>query len=696
MKKQVKGAAVLAAFLSAGLTLSACTLNKTISTNSSTSSSNGESTASDEDSSAASANDASKGNADTTEQMFTKRDLDASYDEEAATKISFSDSKATVSSKGDYSSNVSIDGSTLKIKAEGVYVITGESSDGQIIVDAADADKVQIVLDGVTITNNNGPCIYVKNADKTFITLAENSKNKLSDTGDTYDKIGDENVDGVIYSKDDITFQGTGSLTVKAGYAHAIVGKDDLKVTGGTYNLTAAKKGIAAEDSVRIKNGDFTIEAGDDAIHADNDKDADKGYVYIAGGTFSIKAGDDGVHAETALTVDDGKIDISESVEGLEGSVVNINGGDINVVSSDDGINAVGAPDASSDKNQTEGAKTDSKKTVTNQTDSAKTDSTETVTNQTGSAKTDSTETVTNQTDSANIDNTPTDTTNGGKSGMTRGAMPGNDGGNMDSTEDAVITITDGTIYVNAGGDGLDSNGYIYIKGGVTTVDGPTDGGNSAMDYGISASVTGGNFAAAGSIGMAETFSSDSKQYSIMYNFDSVQKAGTEVELLDSSGTVICKYTPAKEYQSVIFSSSALKEGTYTIKADDTEEKIEVTDTSTSAGTSGGMGGMGGMNGQMPSDGQMPSNGNDNSSGSSSAKPGRNGGMKPDGSAGDMGPGKRGNQSSDTTTENGNSNSDTNDNTKSSNSTTKSSTNSNNSTANGSTSATTESGGKTF
>jgi len=177
------------------------------------------------------------------------------------------------------------------------------------------------------------------------------------------------------------------------------------------------------------------------------------------------------------------------------------------------------------------------------------------------------------------------------------GQMPGNFNGQggmmMDAVEDAVLTINGGVIKVNAGGDGLDSNGYIYINGGEVYVEGPTNDGNGAIDTGYDATISGGTVIAAGSSGMAVNFSSSSEQYSILYNFSQTIEAGKEVQLLDSEGTVIASYTPEKAYSSVVISNSDIKEATYTIKAGDVEDTIEVTGISTTAGTKGGFGNRG-------------------------------------------------------------------------------------------------------
>ena len=270
--------------------------------------------------------------------MFTERDESRTYDEEDVT--------AVITLRGDAvlidGTGAAAGGTTVTITEAGVYVLSGTLGDGEIIVDAGDTDKVQLVLNGVDITNADGPAILVRSADKVFVTLTEGSENTLLDTGEAYaaDESLSSNLDGVIFSKADLVLNGSGSLSVNASYANGIVGKDDLKITGGTYTITAADKGIEANDSIRIENADITIDAGDDGIHTDTDDTAGKGYVYIASGTLTISAGDDGIHAATALVITGGSITVVTSYEGLEGDSIDITGGDIDVTASDDGLNA--------------------------------------------------------------------------------------------------------------------------------------------------------------------------------------------------------------------------------------------------------------------------------------------------------------------------------------------------------------------
>lgn len=265
--------------------------------------------------------------------MFTKRDLAGTYEESEAVKITLSGKTATCDS-----SNVQIEDSVVTIKEAGVYVLSGTLTDGTIVVDAGDDDKVQLVFDGVSITTVDYAAIYAKNADKVFVTLAEGSENSLT-VSDDYVQTDDNNVDAVIFAKCDLTLNGNGNLTVKDTTGHGIVSKDDLVVTGGIYMIDSQDHCLNGKDSVRIADGTFTLTCDEDGIHAGNDDQQD-GYIYIEGGDIDISVGDDAMHAEGLLIITGGDIDISKSYEGIEGYKILVTGGDIDVAASDDGFNA--------------------------------------------------------------------------------------------------------------------------------------------------------------------------------------------------------------------------------------------------------------------------------------------------------------------------------------------------------------------
>ena len=497
--------------------------------------------------------------------------------------------------------SVSVEGDVATITAAGTYVLEGTLSDGQIIIDAGENDKVYLLLNGVQINNSDGPCIFVRQADKTIVTLADGTKNILSDSGEEYIQPDDgSSVDGVIFSREDLTINGNGILSVEAEYKHGIVCKDDLTFISGTIAVNAAGKGVVGEDSVQIKDGVFTIESADDAIHSSTEDKEEKGYIYIEGGDFVIDTSEDGIHAATACVISGGNILIRNSKEGIEGATITVTGGDIDVTASDDGINAAySSGNTSLNNNMPPFDRTNMPADSSFISDEYA---------DYNDARQNFAERMTPPDDGTmppeipneefgdgdfpampNDSTTPRENDAHKKMMQTEGGM--NTGkyvhgqlqrgmrggfGMMDAQEDACLTITGGNIKVNAGGDGLDSNGYIYIDGGSIVVEGPENNGNGSLDYGISAEISGGTVLSVGSVGMAETFSKDSKQLSLFVNFEKVMPSGSSLKICDENGRVLYEYVASKSFQNVIFSSPELTDGcTYTISTDDDSVVIE-------------------------------------------------------------------------------------------------------------------------
>ena len=498
--------------------------------------------------------------------MFTKRDLAGTYEESAVVKITLSGKTVTCDS-----SNVQIEDGVVTIKAAGVYVLSGTLTDGTIVVDAGDDDKVQLVLDGVSITTADYAAIYAKNADKVFVTLAEETENSLTVSGD-YVQTDDNNVDAVIFAKCDLTLGGSGSLTVKDTVGHGIVSKDDLVVTGGTYVIESQDHCLNGKDSVRIADGTFTLTCDEDGIHAGNDDQQD-GYIYIEGGDIDISVGDDAMHAEGLLIITGGDIDISKSYEGIEGYKILVTGGDIDVVANDDGFNAA-RPDSNGQSDGTQSTEDDQ-----SQTDSSQ-------------SKTNDTET--------NRPELPEKGDRSGDSGAPGG--PGMGGAGMDADYDAYILITGGTININADGDGIDSNGYLGIAGGNVYVLGPSNNGNGALDYGIYATITGGEMVAVGGSGMEQGFGDESTQCSALVNFDEWIDVGETITLTDSNGNKLLTYKADKKFDSVLISTSDMKQGeTYTLTVGDQTSTFAMEDVTYSEGPSS----MQGLGGDPDNDGMQ-------------------------------------------------------------------------------------------
>lgn len=532
-------------------------------------------------------------------EYFSDRDFEVGYDENESAVITLNGDSAECSSAA-----VQIEGSTVTILDEGTYIFSGTLDDGMIIVNSDKKDKVQLVLDGAAIHSETSAAIYILQADKVFITTAKESENTLSNGG-TFEAIDDNNIDSVIFSKDDLTLNGSGTLTIASPGGHGIVSKDSLTITSGTYEISSASHGLTGKDDICIANAELAITSGKDGVHAENADDTEYGYVYIEsgtldieaegdgisasawmqiqdgsfriisgggsengevqtsedwgnfmgrgghggmwnqntnttsaetdsgddstsikglkatgditvnggeftidsaddsvhsnasvtvnGGTFEVESGDDGFHADETLTITAGTIHIAESYEGLEGLHIDVSGGEITLVSSDDGLNAAGGTDQS------------------------------------------------------------------GFGGMRGNEMFGGSG-----SSDGSIVISDGTLNITASGDGIDANGTLEISGGYTIVCGPTQGDTATLDYDVSGVITGGTFIGTGASAMAQTFS-DSEQGVIAVNASN-QSAGTSISLTDSDGNVILTYEPALDFAVVILSSPEIVSGeTYTL-----------------------------------------------------------------------------------------------------------------------------------
>lgn len=548
----------------------------------------------------------------------SKRDKDASYDAAAATKIELQGSSATVSGEG-----AAVEGTTVTISAEGTYVVSGELSAGALVVNATDQDKVQVVLDGATIRNENGPALNIQQADKVFVTLAEGSRNTLAD-GESYELAeGEDEPNAALFSKDDLTLNGTGALTIEGNYRHGVSSKDDLVITGGAITVTAKEDGLRGKDCVKIADGQIAITAAGDGVKSSNDEDPTRGFVSIDGGTFSIKAGDEGMQAatylrlaggeaqiaaadhalrsdieatmiggtyvveaggkgmnpETKFTMDGGTFIVTGCEEGIEAQEVVINDGELDITASDDGINAALAERNSND------APTDAP------TDAAADESTDTATEgleQNGGTPPE-----------PPSGNGAPEGDFGGRGGM--GGPGGGAGGPMgaNASEDCLIQINGGSVTINAGGDAVDSNGYVEVTGG--TLLGASSGqGDSALDYEYGATVSGGTVILAGAAGMAETFSEGSTQPFALVSINGAANSTIEVE--NDGGGVLASFPVPVSFQSAVVSVPSLTEGAVG-KLVVGDEAADFTASTTPSGGMGGMGGPGGVGAPNSSEG---------------------------------------------------------------------------------------------
>lgn len=502
---------------------------------------------------------------------YSKRDLDASYDASSATVITLSGDSASVQGAGAQASAAGV-----VISSAGTYIVSGELTDGQLLVDAGDDDKVQLVLAGATIHNEDGPAIYVRNADKCFATLDAGTENNLSD-GSSYALEDDSDEPyATLFSRCDLTLNGSGTLNVTSAYRHAVCSKDDLVVVSGTYNISAVEDGLRGRDSVKVRDGVFAIQAGGDGIKSSKDDDPTKGFVSIDGGTFDIQAGDDAVqgktlvrlaggsltvaanddafhsdlemhllgasieagagddafHAETKLTVDGGTVNVTSCNEGYEAEKIYVNGGDTHIVASDDGVNA-SAADLSDDAD----ADTVSSTLPNGGTPGAP-----------GKGGGAATPDAGGQAPA------------GAQQGGSAPEPPAGDnaGGVGQADSSCLIQINGGYLVVDSAGDAIDSNGNIEVTGGVLLVSGPTGDGNGAFDYDGSATVSGGTVLMVGSTGMAQSFTGGMQAFAMT---SASGEAGQSVGVVDGSGNVVASFTATKRFGMVLASSPAFTEG---------------------------------------------------------------------------------------------------------------------------------------
>lgn len=575
--------------------------------------------------------------ADEIDIEFSSRDLDVGYDESTATKITLSGN--TVSLNG---SGASYADGVITISQEGTYLVSGTLRNGRIVVNVSDTEKVQIVLKNASIFCEDHAALFIQSADKVFITLADGSENSLA-SGAIYNlSEEDSNVDGVIFSRADLTLNGTGSLTVNAEYKHAVVSKDDLVITGGVYDITASNGGLYGKDCVKIADGAFTLNTGTDGIQSSNAEDTGRGFVYIAAGDFNITAGTDGIQAETVLRIDGGNFQIisgggSSNASFDDGGNLNENWGNwgpgdgrmmnVSAVSSSESDSTADASDSA--KGMKAGASLvvrggiyeidssddslhcnsileiyDGTFTISSGDDGMHADDALTIYAGTIhiNKSYEGIEGLSVTVNGGDIKITASDDGVNSAGGTDTGRPEGRPGQNdfrAAENSSCNVIITGGALEIDASGDGLDSNGSFIMEGGTVLISGPENAGNGALDYAGTAEISGGTIIAAGMSGMALGFSDSSSQCSVFYSFSSTLPANTAVALADSQGNTLTTYIPTKAYQCVVISCPGLSTGQeYTLSAGSLSESLTLSSTVTS-NVQGGMGG--GMNG-APSD----------------------------------------------------------------------------------------------
>jgi len=506
---------------------------------------------------------------------FDDEDYAADWSADTPMAIALSGTEATITGTGAEAKD-----GMVTITAAGTYVLSGKLSEGQIVVDVQDKGTVRLVLNGVDIHDSDSAPIYIKEAEKAIITLQDGTENIVTD-GTAYvlaDASADE-PNAAIFSKADLTINGTGKLSVTGNYNNGITSKDDLKIMAGTIQILAHDDGILGRDLVAVVDGSITVKAEGDGVKATNDTDATKGIIAIAGGEFDIQAGADGIQAETTMLIDGGTYTIVTGGGNVNGEVhVEERGGPRGMATTTEATTSVEDAESKS----TKGLKTGGDLIINNGIYTI--DSADDTLHSNGNIAINGGEIgMATGEDAIHADaqviiaggkvhitksyegiEGTTITINGGEVHVTASDDGTNASGENGSNQ---LNINGGILYVDSAGDGLDANGSVKMTGGTAIVNGPTSSGNGSLDYDGTFEMTGGILVAAGSTGMVQAPSEDSSQYSIVMSFPQTQAAGTLVNLVDSTGNSIVTFAPSKEYQAVAISSPDLKEGSYVLSS---------------------------------------------------------------------------------------------------------------------------------
>ena len=609
---------------------------------------------------------------------YTDDDFYKEWQSKNFTKITLNETSVTTDGEG----GVLVDGQVITIKTSGIYVLEGTLADGHIIIDSEDTGVVRLILNGVDITSQTTAPIYVKQSDKTVISLEEGTENVLTDaTQYVFDDNSDE-PGAAIFSKDDLTINGTGALTVNANYNDGITGRDQLLVTGGNITVHAADDGIVGRDVFAMRDANITVEAAGDGVKSSNDEDEKKGNIVLESGALTISAGGDGIQSEKAITVIDGEYSITSGGGSPETISTQEMGGGMGGGQRPEmptGENGQFDPSQMPQGNE-DGTRPEKPTGENGQFDPSQmpqgnengttpelpTDE-DGAMNPTQMAVRTNTEqqTQTEQKPNASTSNEEQTTTSVEEDESNKGIKAGTAltiiGGSIsiDALDDALhsnedlaiqggditvstgddgihadadvvitggvihieksyegvegvnITLTDGEVrvvaaddginvnggssefgmpnssqeatatdvnsqllieggylYVDASGDGLDSNTTIHMTGGTVVVYGPTNNGNGPLDYDGTFTIEGGTLIASGSSGMALGVSDSSTQGTVMMTFDEAQQANSTVNITTSDGKSIFTVSPEKQFQSIVISTPDLKQGeTYTFSS---------------------------------------------------------------------------------------------------------------------------------
>jgi hypothetical protein len=544
---------------------------------------------------------------------YASEDTDAKWDNATATTVVFDYDSAQISGSG-----ASFADAALTIGQEGTYVLSGTLTDGRVLVDAGENDIVRLVLNGVSLHNEEGPAIYAPKAGKTVLILESGTENTVSD-GAGYADNADE-PDAAIFAQDDLSITGEGKLVVGSAGKHGIRSQDVLAISAGVFDINAAGDALRGRDGVAIQGGDFTLNAGGDGIQSNNDEDDAKGFVIINGGAYIVRAGSDGVQAQSALTVTDGNIQIttgggsanvapagtgaaeeeSASMKALKaGKLMYIAGGDIVIDAEDDAVHSNGdlimTAGRLSAQTGDDGFHADAALEILGGVIDIPVcyEGIEGLSVTIGGGDT----VIAASDDAVNAA--------GGASGEsdTDGPM-GRD--RFSSNGDIFVRITGGTLDLLASRDGIDSNGDIFFEGGAVRISGPSQGMEGAIDLDGAMFVSGGELITAGSV---MNISQESAQAVILVSYGARQASGSVIEIRNAAGEILLEYTSRTDYTTSGFTSPSFRIGeTYSLFIDGekkTDIELEGIITSTADDGSAYNGGRGLGRGN-PGDGEMP------------------------------------------------------------------------------------------
>lgn len=435
-------------------------------------------------------------------------DADLTWDEASEVAVMLTDG-ATNGGTG-----VTVAGDTVTITAPGTYRISGSLANGSLVVDSAADGVVRLVLDGAAVTSSTGPALLVADADEVVVILADGSTNTLADgtsyvtdaaTGET------DAPNAAIYSTADLTIAGAGSLTVTGNTADGITSKDGLVIVSGTISVRAVDDGIRGKDYLVVRDGSITVTAGGDGLKSDNTDDKTLGYVLVEGGELTLTVETDAVDAAVTALVTGGSLAISAGDDGLHSDArLEITGGTIDIARSYEGLEGT--------QIVISGGTID----------------------------------LVAQDDGLNV---------AGDTGTAAASTGGRGGGmNESAVEGWFVEMSGGTLLIDAGGDGFDSNGSASVTGGTIVINGPEQNGNGALDVNGEFAITNATLVAAGSGGMVETPSA-SGQAVLDIRFNTTQAAGTVVQVRAGDGTIVATFQSTKAFASVVVSSPALVSG---------------------------------------------------------------------------------------------------------------------------------------